>query len=116
MAASAPVDCWHADTIRLRALWRLRSAETEGRVERGREALGLIDRALVFEPHPSLLALRVEASYAGIGDLDAALEWLEKGFDEHDLFMLFLGVDILFRRTVGDDPRYAELVDRLGLG
>ena len=57
----------------------------------------------------------IASGYAAFGDLDDVFEWLEKGFEEHDLFMLFLAADILFRRTVGADPRYAELVQRLGL-
>lgn len=57
----------------------------------------------------------IATAYAGLGDLTEAVDWLERGYEEHDLWMAFLGVDIALRRTIGADPRYARLLSRLGL-
>jgi hypothetical protein len=52
--------------------------------------------------------------YVGLGDKDQAFAWLEKDFEQHS--------DILSRITwwfsfedLRSDPRYADLVRRMGL-
>jgi tetratricopeptide (TPR) repeat protein len=52
--------------------------------------------------------------YAGLGEKDQAFEWLEKAYEERAGFLLFCRsmdtVDVL-----KDDPRYADLMRRIGL-
>ena len=52
--------------------------------------------------------------YAGLGDRDQALAWLEKAYAEHSLWMIFLNVDPDFD-AVRTDPRFVALVRRVGL-
>jgi serine/threonine protein kinase/tetratricopeptide (TPR) repeat protein len=52
--------------------------------------------------------------YAGLGDKDEAFRLLEKGYKEHSASMLYLTVDP-FWYGMRSDPRYADLVRRMGL-
>jgi TolB-like protein/Tfp pilus assembly protein PilF len=49
-----------------------------------------------------------------LGEKDEALTWLEKGYEERAFQMQFLNVDPRFD-TIRSDPRFAELVRRIGL-
>jgi tetratricopeptide (TPR) repeat protein len=52
--------------------------------------------------------------YACMNEKDAAFEWLEKGFQEHALFLVYLK----FHRVLEDlhgDPRFDALVKRIGI-
>lgn len=61
LAEAPPVVAWHLESVRLRALWRLRPV-THGARERAAEALALVDAGLALEPDPALLILRLEAA------------------------------------------------------
>src|SRR5438477_2892823 len=59
---------------------------------------------------PSLFAY----IYAALGDKDQAFAWLDKSIDEHDLVTARLKVDARFD-NLRSDPRFAEIVKRVGL-
>jgi tetratricopeptide (TPR) repeat protein len=52
--------------------------------------------------------------YAGLGDKDEAFRLLEKGYAEHSATMPWLGIDV-FWYGMHSDPRYADLLRRMGL-
>ena len=52
--------------------------------------------------------------YGALGDKDAAFASLEKAYSEHDLQLQFLKVDPSYDR-LRDDPRYQDLMRRVGL-
>jgi hypothetical protein len=52
--------------------------------------------------------------YAALGDKDQAFALLEKSVEEHDLSVARLKVDARFD-NLRDDPRFADLVRRVGL-
>jgi len=52
--------------------------------------------------------------YAGLGEREEAFRLLEKGYQERSVSMLYLRVDP-FWENVRSDPRYADLLRRLGL-
>jgi hypothetical protein len=52
--------------------------------------------------------------YLGIGDTDRAFEWLEKAADARDALLCYLKVGPIYDPLRGD-PRYADLLNRLGL-
>lgn len=54
------------------------------------------------------------AVHAGLGDQDRAFEWLEKAYEDRTVFMTFLKVDPVMD-VLRPDPRYADLVRRVGL-
>jgi TolB-like protein/DNA-binding winged helix-turn-helix (wHTH) protein len=49
------------------------------------------------------------------GDYSLALEWLEKSYQHHDYWMLFINVDPEFD-AIRSDPRFQAIVHRLGVG
>jgi len=52
--------------------------------------------------------------YHGLGDTDAALKWLERAYEEHDVRLIFLGVEPKWD-GLRADPRFADLIKRVGL-
>jgi TolB-like protein len=59
-------------------------------------------------------AYQIAEVYAVRGDADKAFEWLQRSFDDRDAGMLGLLVDPLLR-GLRDDPRYKNLVAKVGL-
>lgn len=51
--------------------------------------------------------------YAGLGDTDGALEWLERLYEERSGFLIFLKVEPIFD-SLRSDPRFADLLRRAG--
>ena len=60
------------------------------------------------------LAYQIAEVYAVRGDKDKAFEWLQIAFDNHDTGTLTILVDPLLR-GLRDDPRYKNLVGKVGL-
>jgi TolB-like protein len=60
------------------------------------------------------LAYQIAEVYAVRGEIDKAFEWLQISFDNHDGGTLSLSVDPLLR-GLRDDPRYKNLLVKLGL-
>ena len=60
------------------------------------------------------LAYQIAEVYAVRGETDKAFEWLQISFDNHDGGTLSLSVDPLLR-GLRDDPRYKNLLAKLGL-
>jgi TolB-like protein/Tfp pilus assembly protein PilF len=73
--------------------------ELRRRREKGKEYVTPVSLALI---------------HVALGEKDAALAWLEKGYEERAFQMQFLNVDPRFD-TIRDDPRFADLVRRIGL-
>jgi hypothetical protein len=52
--------------------------------------------------------------YAGLGDLDKAFTWLERSYDVRDKGLTYLKIDPCVD-PLRSDPRFARLVQRVGL-
>ena len=52
--------------------------------------------------------------YAGLGDKGEAFRWLEKAYEERSATMVYLGIDV-FWQGMRSDPRFADLLRRIGL-
>jgi TolB-like protein len=59
-------------------------------------------------------AEQVAETYAILGDKEQAFAWLEKSYQEHEDFLVFLKIQPSFD-NLRSDPRFAELVKRVGL-
>lgn len=59
-------------------------------------------------------AYDIATVYAGLGAADQAFEWLEKAYREHSSFLVHVNWDPRFR-NLHSDPRFHELVRRIGL-
>jgi eukaryotic-like serine/threonine-protein kinase len=52
--------------------------------------------------------------YADLGDKDHAFEWLNTAYQEHDVFLFSIRTDFTMD-SLRSDPRYAEMVRKVGL-
>ena len=57
---------------------------------------------------------RVAAIHLGLGETERAFEWLERAVEEHDAWLVWLKVDPVLD-DLRPDPRFADLVERIGL-
>src|SRR3989441_11916923 len=59
--------------------------------------------------------------YNGLGEIDSACEWLEKTVEERNGEIVFLNVGTktgtrkIWRKTLRTDPRYRDILRRIGL-
>jgi hypothetical protein len=53
--------------------------------------------------------------YSLIGDKERTFEWLEKAYQAHDDYIPLLKVDTDLQELLRSDPRYADLLRRMGL-
>jgi serine/threonine protein kinase/Tfp pilus assembly protein PilF len=59
-------------------------------------------------------AYQIAEVYAYRGEMDKALEWLERAYQQHDSGMMSLKSDGLFK-SLHQKPRYLELLKKMGL-
>ncbi len=59
-------------------------------------------------------AIQLAQICVGLGDNEKAFAWLEKACDERSVWLIWLGVDPTFN-PLRPDPRFAELMRRVGL-
>lgn len=59
-------------------------------------------------------ALDVAVIYAGLGDKDQAFAWLERGFQDRSIRLARMNWELGFE-SLRSDPRFADLVRRMGL-
>jgi len=82
-----------------------------GESEKAKEVLELLEERATSTYVPAYLVARV---HLGFGDNDRVFEWLNKACDERYGYLAYLNVDPMFD-NVRSDPRFAELVRRVGL-
>jgi len=56
----------------------------------------------------------IASYYADLGDNEHAFEWLDTAYHQHDSGLLGIRTDPAFD-SMRSDPRYAELVRKIGL-
>ncbi len=80
-----------------------------------REAEKVIAQLNEMAQHRYVSSYDIAAIYAGLGEKERALDWLEKAYDEHPRFLVDLGVEPKLD-ALRSDPRFADLVRRVHLG
>jgi len=85
-----------------------------GRAGKKAEALSIVDDLRQRSKRAYVPAYIVAVVYIGLGDKGASFAWLDKAYDERSDFLTFLKVDPVFN-DLRPDPRFAELVRRVGL-
>jgi serine/threonine-protein kinase len=76
------------------------------------DAKRLIERLAASDRNRYLPSFHIALAYAGLGDKDAAIRWLERGYDEHASFMDDLNVTSGFD-VLRSDPRFVALLKRM---
>jgi len=79
------------------------------------KALTLLDEMNTAATQAYVAPISWVMLYLGIGDLEHAFEWLEKAAEARDPLLCYLKVGPIYD-AIRDDPRYADLLDRVGLG
>jgi tetratricopeptide (TPR) repeat protein len=78
------------------------------------EAQKFIDELKALSKERYVSSISVAEIYAALGERDKAFEWLEKGFEERSIGILFLRNDQLWD-DLRSDPRFQDLLRRVGL-
>jgi Tfp pilus assembly protein PilF len=79
-------------------------------------ALQDLVRAMERKARKEYVAHWVIAHFCGeLDNRDRAFAWLEKSYELHDDHLVFLKVDPLWNDNLRSDPRFADLVRRMGL-
>jgi DNA-binding winged helix-turn-helix (wHTH) protein/tetratricopeptide (TPR) repeat protein len=78
------------------------------------EALAELDRVLKLSTQRYVSAVDIASIYAGLGDTDNALAWLDRALQQRASTLGFLAQNPAFDGLHGD-PRFAAIVDRVGL-
>ncbi|HJQ23354.1 MAG TPA: tetratricopeptide repeat protein [Blastocatellia bacterium] len=60
------------------------------------------------------IGLNLATVYVGLGDKEQAFAWLERDFQQHSSYLSYLTWNFFFE-DLRSDPRYADLVGRIGL-
>ncbi len=81
---------------------------------RRREALGVLNELKVRSQQSYVSPYFIALIYAGLGDNDRTLDWLEKAYQERHPYLAFLKLEPVFR-NLRSDPRFQELLRRVGL-
>jgi DNA-binding winged helix-turn-helix (wHTH) protein/TolB-like protein/Flp pilus assembly protein TadD len=66
------------------------------------------------ENRPYVSPYTVAAIYTGLGDKDQAFKWLERAYEERDVWLMNLKVDPVFAK-LRSDKRFQDLLTRAGL-
>ncbi|MEK6288658.1 MAG: protein kinase [Acidobacteriota bacterium] len=82
-----------------------------GKLDEARQGL---DKLLAIRQQKYMPAYFIASIYSALGDTDRAFDWLEKAYEEHNGFLVFLKVQQSFDR-LHSDPRFNELLRRIGL-
>ena len=74
----------------------------------------LLEELKQLSKHRYVAPYEIAVIHIGLGDKEQAFEWLEKAFQDHSHWLLWLKVDPRFDSIKGD-PRYLDLRRRMGL-
>jgi len=78
------------------------------------EALKALDDLLRLSAKQYVPASDIALGYLSLGEREIALDWLHKGLDEKDMWMVWLRVDPRFD-ALRPEPRFVEILKSLGL-
>jgi tetratricopeptide (TPR) repeat protein len=89
-------------------------ANLQGRLGDRDGALQLAARLRLIATQENVPAYQFALLYSGLGDVDQAIGWLEKAYQQREDFLLYLKVEPLFE-GLRSDQRFQALQRRVGL-
>ena len=89
-------------------------AHAYARAGRRAQAMKLIDEMKHQAAQNPVVAYHIALGYAGLGDANQTIEWLERAYDARSRWLIYANVDPRFD-LLAHDPRFHELLRRLGL-
>ena len=81
---------------------------------RGAEAIRILDELKADSAKRYVSPLGLAAIYIGLGQTHPALDWIEKAYQEHDDYLVWIKQDPVFD-PVRAHPRFQALLNRIGL-
>ena len=95
-------------------LMRAALAHTYGKSGRAKEALQVRDDLTELAKHKYVAPHFFAGIYIGLGDNDRAIEYLEKSWEDHCHWLIYLHLDPSMD-DLRSDPRIQDLLRRVGL-
>ena len=95
-------------------LMRAALAHTFGTAGRTKEALQILDELTELGKQKYVAAYFFAGIYVGLGENDRAIEYLERSYEEHSHWLIYLHIDPSMD-ALRDDPRFHDLLRRVGL-
>lgn len=81
---------------------------------RKKQAVKVLAEMTEISKHEHVAPYPMATLYAALGEKGRAFEWLEKVYQERSYYVVFLNVDPALD-GLREDPRFAELLRRIGL-
>ncbi|MEE9167432.1 MAG: protein kinase [Candidatus Neomarinimicrobiota bacterium] len=81
---------------------------------RSRRSRKVLQELIELSRRRYVSAYDIAAIYTGLGEKDAAFDWLEKALEERSYLLIYLKIDPVLD-TVRSDPRFAGLLEAVGL-
>jgi TolB-like protein/Flp pilus assembly protein TadD len=78
------------------------------------EAQTILHELTALAAHQYVSPYSIALIYTGLGEKDLAFQWLEKAYDERSVRLINIAVHPRFA-SLRSDPRFAELVKKIGL-
>jgi hypothetical protein len=79
-----------------------------------KEAQAVLGEVLRLSHERYVPPYNIALIYAGLGDKDETMNWLERGYEQRDPKMVFLKVEPKWHE-LRDDPRFQALIKKVGL-
>jgi eukaryotic-like serine/threonine-protein kinase len=95
-------------------LMRAALAHTLGAADRRKEALQILDDLTEVAKQKYVAPYFFAGIYVGLGENDRALEYLERSYEEHSHWLIYLHIDPSME-ALRDNPRFQDLLRRVGL-
>ena len=95
-------------------LMRAALAHTYGKAGRADDARRVLDELTEFANCKHVAPHFFAGIHIGLGDYDRAIEYLEKSYEEHSHWLIYLHIDPTMDELRGD-PRFNDLLKRVGL-
>jgi len=95
-------------------LMRAALAHTLGESGRGQEALQRLEDLRKLAKHKYVAPYFFAGIHIGLGENDRAIEYLEKSYEEHSHWLIYLHIDPSMD-GLRNNPRFQELLKRVGL-
>jgi serine/threonine protein kinase/tetratricopeptide (TPR) repeat protein len=95
-------------------MMRAALAHTLGAARRSLEAGQILDDLTILANQKYVAPYFFAGIHVGLGENDRALEYLEKAYEEHSNWLIYLHIDPSMDE-LRDDPRFQDLLRRVGL-
>jgi serine/threonine protein kinase/tetratricopeptide (TPR) repeat protein len=87
---------------------------TYGRAGKDEEARKILEELQELSNKQYVSPYLIATVYLGLGEYDKAFEWLDKAYEDRCEFLSYIKTDAVFD-PVREDPRFAELLKKIGL-